>query len=190
LEYRDGDKLSIDWTNNLKLADVVRKLNVAAIEQTGSSSFKSGYGNYLKEAILALYMRGNTKKASEYLKEYRELKNIKNKINIDQFVSKLFLELYESSDENEVLYGIHNLLRRAMTMILYGEEFNESSLQYISMAQTLYNNYKTKMKKFSEGRQLPPWKHIVAGSRRDFERRFPQHKDKLRELLDAPNGEI
>ncbi|MDD7985975.1 hypothetical protein PQO01_13575 [Lentisphaera marina] len=185
LEYRDGDKLSIDWTNNLKLADVVRRLNLEAIEKTRSSSFKSGYGNFLKEAILALYMRGDKKKSTEYLKELVEFQNIKNAPDIDSFVSKMFLELYESSDENEVLYGIHNLLQRSMTLLLYGPEFEESSTQFLNMAKTLHENYQIKMKKFSEGRQIPTFKRILVASRKNFEQRFPQYKDKIQKMIDS-----
>ncbi|WDE96782.1 hypothetical protein PQO03_02255 [Lentisphaera profundi] len=185
LEYRDGDKLSIDWTNNLKLADVVKRLNLEAIAKTNSSSFKSGYGNFLKEAILALYMRGDTKKSREYLKEYAKFNNIKPSPDLDSFVSDMFLELYKSSDENEVLYGIHNLLRRSMTLIIYGPEFEASSSQFLNMAKTLHSNYQIKMKKFSEGRQIPSFNRILNSSRKDFERRFPQYKGKLQEMIDS-----
>ena len=185
LEYRDGDKLSIDWTNNLKLADVVKRLNLEAIEKTRSSSFKSGYGNFLKEAILALYMRGDKKKSQAYLKELIKFQNIKNPPDIDSFVSKMFLELYQSSDENEVLYGIHNLLQRSMTLLLYGDEFEGSSTQFFLMAKTLHENYQIKMKKFSEGRQIPAFNRILNASRKNFEKRFPQHKDKLNKMIES-----
>jgi hypothetical protein len=186
LHFRNEEKMNIDWTQNPDLADTVRDINKGMIEKTGergSSTFKTGYGNFLEEAILALYMSGDEAKAFEYLKEFQTHKNIKILPPLDSFVSDRFLEMYQSSDEDELLSAIHSMLQKAMLMVAYGEGYEDDSLKYYDLARTLYDSYVKRMVKFDKSRQLPPFQILVNSSQRAFAQTNPKQAKRFQELL-------
>ena len=186
LYFRNEEKMNIDWTQNPELADAVRDLNKKIIEETGprgSSSFKTGYGNFLEEAIVALYMSGDEKKAFEYLKEIHEFRKLGPLQPLDSYVSQRFLEMYESSDEDELLSSIHSMLQKAMLMIAYGPDYEDDAIKYYDLAKTLYDSYVRRMVKFDKSRQLPPFKILVQSTQRAFSQANPDQAARFQEIL-------
>ena len=176
---------SIDWTFNVDLIDKACEViegNINILEEKKRGTFETGYENFLKDCVHALYISNRKKRAEEYAKKLMDRypgKNLDYK-NLDKIMTKEIAENLSSMNEDQARLGLQSFVEQSLQFqVLFGDE--ERAQFFWSRAKFVFNYFyeKTKNRKGRQG-----WTRSFYHMSEDIYKRyielFPSRKAEFR----------
>ena len=148
-----------------------------------TKSFRDGYGNFLKDAIVILFSYGRQKEAYEYYEEYCK-EYSKKKPTEAEFLPFVLAEWEEDLRDGGYKQGyqqITALITRACELLAYGDR--EASAAHLALAKRAYDNY---CANFTEDRlKLPSFSEMKRSITLNIMENFPDLAARLKAELES-----
>jgi tetratricopeptide (TPR) repeat protein len=153
------------FEHNLDIVDQARQAYISAMEKNpGNRSFKSGYENFLIDAIVTLFAAGREKKAAEVLGHARELRKGQERFETDtrSFVLKELAKDIAGMGLKQASMIVGDMMGRIMTSMAYGELLE--AYNYDQMARYIHRKYNSEQDDARDKmrRSLPPYQEMLA----------------------------
>jgi hypothetical protein len=135
---------SIDWTYNLAIIDKVSEIieaNIAALPEQRRTTFKTGYGNFLKDCIVGLYVGGNKKKAKRYAQKFMDLTGSDEYKDFEKIMQRELLEDLTTMNDDSARLILNRYISQTLQQYCLYE--NEAfAMFYWDQTKKIYNYVK------------------------------------------------
>ena len=169
---------------NPAVGPVLRKKVQEVLKATERSiSFRAGYENFLKNAMVVMFSYGRKVQAFEFYKEFcREF--LKKPARESEFLPFVLAEWEEDLRDGGYKQGnqqITAMITRACELLAYGDR--DAAAAHLALAKRRYDNY---CASFEEDRvKLPPFTEMKKNVTLNIIRNFPELADRLKAELEA-----
>ena len=155
------DAQYLEWTPNVSLVDAVNESYLEAMDVHGEEGVSSGYGNFLIDAVVQLYLFGKEKQAAEYLEKYRDFVAGAKPLprSVEDFVLRELSEDIDVPSYNQGQSAVQGYLLRACHCLAIGEYDQSAAFELI--ARKLWHKYDRFIGESTyERRRLPPYENM------------------------------
>lgn len=185
-----GNQASMDFIlvpNPAVAGSLKKKIHSVFQSHYNTKSFRDGYVNFLKDAIVILFSYGRQQEAYEYYKEYCT-EYIKKKPTEAEFLPFVLAEWEEDLRDGGYKQGnqqITALITRSCELLAYGDR--EAAAAHLALAKRAYDNYSAN---FKEDRvKLPSFAEMKKNITLNIMSNFPELAARLKAELDSQEEE-
>ena len=176
LHFSSDTHTTIDLTYNIGLIDKaieVLEREIDEIPEKKRSTFITGYENFLKDCIVALYVNNQVKKAQKvYVKlRKRQPNNPALRKPLQNFITPELNEDLDSMNEDQAKAYINGFLNRSFQMFLFNSQ--EQAVYFWSKAKEMNEKYRNRTKNRKGRMGVRPFPEMAKPWRDSFMKRFP-----------------
>ena len=193
LYFSSDTHKNIDWTYNISMIDKASEVlekEIAELPEDKRSTFITGYENFLKDAIVALYVNNQKKKAKLYMDilKKRQPNNTKLKKPLERYVMEELTEDLDSMNEDQARYAINGFLNTSFQMFLYGDIVQAKT--FWELAKKINESYIARTKNRKGRMGVLPFPEMAVRYKDLYMKNFPAQAKAIEEfynnMLGAP----
>ena len=182
---------NFDWTYNVGLVDKASEVlenEIAMLPEDKRSTFITGYENFLKDCIVALYVNNQKKKAGEYREKLKKRQPANTALNkpLDRYVMEELTEDLDSMNEDQARYAINGFLNTSFQMFLYNDQLQAKT--FWDLAKKINESYRFRTKNRKDRMGVRPFPEMASRWRDVYMQRFPANAKAIEEFYNSLMG--
>ena len=167
---------NIDWTYNLPMIDKaieVLEREIEEVPEAKRSTFITGYENFLKDCVVALYVNNDLVKAQKIYDKLRKRQpgNVAFKKPLQNYVTPELNEDLDSMNADQVKTYINGFLNRSFRMFLFNS--HEQSVYFWSKAKEMNEKYRNRTKNRKGRMGVLPFPEMAVKWKDYYMKNFP-----------------